>query len=847
MKKKIIKIGLILAAVILAAFLLLIGLAYSYEDEIKAYAVKELEAKIGVSIKVDKIEFSFIRKFPMASLSFKNIRIAGKKDSVQIPNLIKADYIYLKFNLKDIFNKKYKLRKIEAEGFVADLIVFENQSDNYHIFKESSDTSNIFIDLENISFVKSSIHYSNKYNGQFLSLGIAKSNSKVSFDNNFVDLGFVGNGKINYYKSDKNVLINNKLFSTELQLKYIFNTAGLQIKQGKLVYNSIPVQLSGSVSNLDKEAFLDLKISEIHSSFESVLAEMPEKQRENLEKYHIKGKFQIKGIVKGVLSGKKYPSVHADFAVKNAEFVYNNNKISSINFDAQFTNGAKTSLESSVINLHNLTALFSSGRITGTIAVKNLSNSEVQLNIAANLNLKVVHEILLTDYFENLSGLANVNLKSSFVVNQLLSDPVLLYKTFDLSSDIELRDANMKLKQTQIQYTRLNGNLTVDKEKININKLSGYSFKHPFSFQGVVDFSLLKFLSGYEQNISSTGDLYISSFAMSELDAYLPSGNSSESSGFPEDIYLNMNLRLDTFAWDNLIARNASGKFIMNNNGLFFNTLNLQTCEGKVAGNLHLANATKNTYLMQGNFDLSKINITSFFKSLDNFGQNYITDKNLKGLVTAKINLACNYDKDWNLISKSLNANTDISIENGELNDVRELNALSTYTKIKDFSHISFSSLSNNFWIRNDSIIIPSMELKSDKLNLTVFGAHTFDNAYDYHFKVLLNEILAKKIDKVKVTEFGDIQDDGLGRTTIFIHLYGKGENFNVKYDKSEAGKKIQTDLKKEKENIKFILKNEFGIGKQDTSAKAIQKENDKKQLKQQEEGKFIIEWEEEK
>ena len=66
-----------------------------------------------------------------------------------------------------------------------------------------------------------------------------------------------------------------------------------------------------------------------------------------------------------------------------------------------------------------------------------------------------------------------------------------------------------------------------------------------------------------------------------------------------------------------------------------------------------------------------------------------------------------------------------------------------------------------------------------------------------------------------------------------------------MKYDRAEAGKKLQNDLKKEKDNIKTILKNEFKWGKSDSTKVNSPREIEKQQIKKQEEGKFIIEWEE--
>ena len=46
----------------------------------------------------------------------------------------------------------------------------------------------------------------------------------------------------------------------------------------------------------------------------------------------------------------------------------------------------------------------------------------------------------------------------------------------------------------------------------------------------------------------------------------------------------------------------------------------------------------------------------------------------------------------------------------------------------------------------------------------------------------------------------------------MFIIIEGKGDQFEVRYDKKRLGKKISEDLKKEKEELKAAFKNEEEI-----------------------------------
>jgi hypothetical protein len=108
------------------------------------------------------------------------------------------------------------------------------------------------------------------------------------------------------------------------------------------------------------------------------------------------------------------------------------------------------------------------------------------------------------------------------------------------------------------------------------------------------------------------------------------------------------------------------------------------------------------------------------------------------------------------------------------------------------------------------------MEIKSSALNLTASGTHTFSNMVDYSIKLLLSDVLGKKA-KEQNSEFGVVEDDGLGKSSLFLRMTGAADNPKFAYDKKAVMKKIQTDIKTEKQTLKEIFKKEFGTHKKDS------------------------------
>jgi hypothetical protein len=158
-----------------------------------------------------------------------------------------------------------------------------------------------------------------------------------------------------------------------------------------------------------------------------------------------------------------------------------------------------------------------------------------------------------------------------------------------------------------------------------------------------------------------------------------------------------------------------------------------------------------------------------------------------------------------------------LTIENGELNNFEPMLALSKYVKGADFKNIKFSTLKNTIEIKNRAIVIPTMEIKSSVMDLTLSGTHTFDNIVDYHFQLYLSQILGKKVKDMN-TEFGTIDDDGLGRIRIYLSMKGPVSSPKITYDKKGFEQNLEKEIIQEKQNFKSIIKDEFGWGKKDST-----------------------------
>ena len=77
---------------------------------------------------------------------------------------------------------------------------------------------------------------------------------------------------------------------------------------------------------------------------------------------------------------------------------------------------------------------------------------------------------------------------------------------------------------------------------------------------------------------------------------------------------------------------------------------------------------------------------------------------------------------------------------------------------------------------------------------------------------------------KEKTSEFGEIIDDGTG-FRVYMRMYGNIDNPTIEWDKQSRKETTKENMAKEKEDVKSLLKSEFGLFKNDTTVKSYVKE----------------------
>jgi len=156
---------------------------------------------------------------------------------------------------------------------------------------------------------------------------------------------------------------------------------------------------------------------------------------------------------------------------------------------------------------------------------------------------------------------------------------------------------------------------------------------------------------------------------------------------------------------------------------------------------------------------------------------------------------------------QSIVAQIAVNISNGQLINFKPMESLSKFVELSELQNIRFETMENQITIENSTIYIPTMDIKNNALNLTINGKQTFDGDINYQLKMLLKEVLSKKIKtrKRNTEDFGDIIDDNTGNTYLHLIATGNISNPKFKWDAKSSQKGFREQISTQKQEIETL------------------------------------------
>jgi len=810
------KIVLFSAFFIALVLLVAVTVSWFYSDRVKAMVISAINKKLSTPVDVKEIDFSLFKNFPSASLVFEEVFIR-EKNRVHPDTLLYAKKISFLLSYSQLFSADFSITRILLENAVIRPGTDSNGARNYEIWKEDSLPSQHAsgaIRLEKVIIKDTRIVYTDDHKGIAFLTSIADGSLHGAFSNRQFDLEAEAALHLGYFRAGGINYLRNKKASFTLAMKIDNATKTYSIISSSLKLDELNFSLNGSLHQTEEGLITDIRVTSPGSGPEMLLSLLSHHALQKKDAYTYKGTVTFDMRIKGLVNENSSALTEITFGADRVSVIpkKGGNALRQVNFKGFYTNRKSKSVPETFLSVNDFSAELGGRPVRGSLELTDFSKPYLKFSLRGTMDISMLADYLKPDTVETMSGEIAADISFSGKVGKLL--------TYKASGMVDVKSLDFRLKQKPAAFRDFNGKFVVASNGVEVRDFKGKIGNSDFALNGTFT-NVISFIFFPDENLSINASLVSREINLDELLEKKETPAQKDTVykvHFSDKLNAQVQLEVGMFHFQKFESSALTGRISLSGGVLSTDNLKFSSMDGTtlLKGSM---NASRNdSILISIDASVKSISITKLFYQMGDFGQDIITEKNLKGEATAEVRfvsvwssaLDCNVDKVY--------TKADLTIENGELINFEPTQALAKYVKGADLKNIKFSTLKNQVEIKNRTIYFPSMEIKTSALNLTASGTHTFSNMVDYRIKLLLSQLLGKKV-KEQNTEFGVIEDDSLGRTAIYLRMHGPMKNPKFTYDNQSVEEKIEKDIRDEKVTLKNVLREEFGWFKKDSVA----------------------------
>jgi AsmA-like C-terminal region len=829
------KILKILIVLIITVSIILFSASIILQDKVAEIFLSYLNKDISTKLSIGSFKLSFLKKFPKASLELRDVLINSSSDfnseafkEINTDTLLAARFISAEFKIIDILKGNYEITSIGAREGLLNIFVDSSGYVNYNISSKNkkSDADFLTIDIKIIDLKDIRTNYANLATSLFIN-GLAKKGklkSKISGNN----LDFTSKAVIQIDSIQLNDTKIIKTISADIDFSLQKTGDSLLFKRGSLKIENYNFGMEGFIS---PEHIADLKLTGNNIDISRIRTYLPEKYFKLVSEYDPSGILTVDCRISGLINRTTNPHIEINSLLKNGHISYGNSNLSinDLSFAGYFTNGSGNHQGTSSLLINNFNAKLGSAQYTGSFYLSSFENYWTRFSLKGKIVPAELKEFFDLKNISTADGYADADINMSLNLTRLSNYSITDYINLKPKVNLSFNSLSIGYKNDKMLFTGVNGKMKIS-DYIQANELQlsykGQEIKVNGKFT-----NLPEWLTGRAVIMTASADITFSRLIPAVFKKEMPSENSTnkDKEGFslPGDLLLDINFRIDSLTYKSISSSNITGSLNYKPNILTVKSMNMNSLNGTISGNGFIVQNKNKSVITRANINVAKIDVNKTFSTFKNFGQNFLKAENIAGALTGSFSIFLPMDSMLKPQINLLTAEGKYLLNNGALINFDPIKRLSSFIEISELENISFQQLENDFFIKNNYLYIPHMDVRSSAADLNINGKHSFNNEYEYHIKILLSEILSKKRKKNRknVTEFGMVEDDGLGRTSLLLKIETKGKMVKVGYDIKAAAAEVKENIKAEKKTLKSILNQEYGWYDNDSTLKQKPKE----------------------
>ncbi|MBE7171438.1 MAG: hypothetical protein INR73_12655 [Williamsia sp.] len=722
----------------------------------------QLNSRIGGEIIITDFEPSLISTFPHVALRLNGFAIRDSMWKEHHHDLIKAEYAFVRLGLFSLFTGTPAIKKVIIRK--GSVYVFSDTTGytNTYMFKShdsSAKAGSRPFSVPDVEMDDVRLTLDLKAKSKLYDFDIHRLNCNASDKTDRLQLDVRTDLLVHSlaFNTDSGSFVREKTIEGNFTVDFYQSKKKLEFKEAKLQIDNHPFTISGMFDLSDAPPLYFLSIKTEKLPYKQALGLLSQNLGRKLARFNVEKPVDVQAVLDGTVRPNKIPTVKLAVQVKNNTVSTPTLTITDASFSAQFNNR----LDPQQRPVNNNSG-FSFSQFSGTwenipvqskqITLVDLDHPVINCDIQSSIDLKALNNVLSSNTVEFTKG--------SGAVNATYRGPVMEGDTAAVSihGSIDLKEADLVYTPRNLPFTNSSGSIQFDDKDVYVKNLKTSAANSPLVMNGSIK-NFISLINKSPEKINLDWNISSSRLNLGDFLAYLEKRSVRSRSKknisalirqidrMLEDCAVDLQLNADRLLYKKFDASHVAANIQLTNNLIALRKVVVQHAGGTLVLNGSLTEHPAGN-LLSLTTDMNNVNVPLIFKAFDNFGQDGITDKNLKGKLDADVKITGLITQRAGLADNTLKGIVNFNLKNGELIDFEPIEKISAAAlNNKGVSTVKFADLKNKLDINGSAIRLNRMEIRSSVFTMFVEGLYDLKKGTDLSIQVPLNNLTKSKED----------------------------------------------------------------------------------------------------
>jgi hypothetical protein len=769
---------------LLLFWLALAGYILIEKKSLMEKARTQIRDRTGGAVKIGQLDISLFRHFPAITLRLSDVTVRDSSWDLHHHDLLHAANVFISASLfRSLFNRRIELSRVFLEH---GSIYFYTDSTGYtntYLLKQRGQAGSgesgkeaAGLPAVTLSDMKWVLEIQDRH--KLFDLDIRHLDAAITRQDRTLRFGIKAEIKVNSFSfnTEKGSFVKDKTLAGNFTVRY--NTASKIVQ-----FEKAPLQIDGHLFVFSGRFFPTVKpdpffltIETDHLLFRQATALLTPKLQQKLDQYDLDQPVSIQTQLDAGAADDPMPQIQVRLNLNKGSVLTPGGRFKEVSFQGVFTNewvhGRRREDENSGLRLRTFSGQLDNVPLRAdTIDITDLRHPQLRCDLHAQFPLDVLNDLYGSQTLQFQKGTCNMDLryKGPLSENDTAGTTV--------NGHLDLDSAAIRYLPFDFVLTNGKGRLLFRDQDLIIQNLEARTGSSRFKLKGMAK-NLVVLLDQNTENVSMNWTLVSSHLNLEDFAvlAGRPTGAPAKQSAgsvlgaaaaridhFLKEGLIRLQLEAADISYQHFSGAHARADLVFDGGEIRLNHMTVEQGSGSLDLKATLTRRPEgdaNPLALESH--LENVDLPKIFASFDNFGQQALISRNLKGRLNADIRMTGELTNKAAIVPNSLNGSVNFSVMDGQLVDFEPMEKIhETVLKKRDLSEIRFAGLQNRLDIDSTTVTLHRMEIRSTAFTIFAEGTYDLKKGADMSLQIPLSN-LKKRDQEIAPESRGNSSSAGL-------------------------------------------------------------------------------------